>query len=228
MSSAKPATKKEFPHLFHTVEGLSLAAGIPTPKAYVINSPALNAFATGKDPKNAAVAVTTGLLEKLNRQELEGVIAHELAHIKNYDIRMMLLTSVLIGIIVMMSDFMLRSFLWGGLTGRRSGKTHPALIIISIVFAILAPIIGHMIRLAISRKREFLADATGAQLTRYPEGLASALEKISGSSEQLKSANRATAHMYIANPFKKTKGFFKKAFSTHPPIDKRIQKLRGM
>ena len=224
MSGAKPVTKKEYPHLFHTVEGLAVAAGLPAPKAYVIQSEALNAFATGRDPQNAAIAVTTGLLKALKRQELEGVIAHEMAHIKNYDIRMMLLTSVLIGIVVMMSDFMLRSFLFGG----RGKKSHPALMIVSLVFAILAPIIGHMIRLAISRKREYLADASGALLTRYPEGLASALEKIKGSPAKLDTANRAMAHLYISNPFGKVKGFFAKAFSTHPPIDDRISKLRRM
>jgi heat shock protein HtpX len=230
MTGAKEVTKKEYPHLFHTIEGLSLAAGIPTPKAYVIDDSALNAFATGKDPKNSAVVVTTGLLKTMNRQELEGVIAHELSHIKNYDIRVMLLAAVLVGIAVLLSDFLLRSFLFGGGRNRKdSGNLGLILIVVGIVLAILTPLIGELIKLAISRKREYLADASGAQLTRYPPGLASALEKISNDPDPLvDKANKATAHLFISTPFRKKKGFFVKLFATHPPIEERIQRLKTM
>lgn len=229
MTGARPATKKEFPHLVHTVEGLAIAAGIPTPKIYVIDDTALNAFATGRDPKNASITVTTGLLKKLNRQELEGVIGHEMSHIKNYDIRTMMLAVVLIGVITLMSDFMLRSFLWGRRDRDDSGSIGIVLIIVGLVLAILAPLIAHLIRLAISRKREFAADAGGAILTRYPEGLASALEKIKGDPDPLvDKANRATAHLFISTPFRKTKSWVANLFSTHPPIDERIKRLRQM
>ena len=226
ISGAREVTKKEYPYLFHAIEGLAVAANIPKPKAYVIDSPALNAFATGKSPETASVAVTTGLLKSLNRQELEGVLSHEFSHVKNYDTRMMMLTAVLVGVIVRLSDFMFRSFLFGG---RRDGeRLHPAVILLSIFFAILAPIIGELIKLAVSRRREFLADASGAVLTRYPEGLASALEKIKGSTAKLDTASSATAHLYISDPFAKTKKFLSGAFSTHPPIDERIKRLRMM
>ena len=234
MSGAKPVTKSEYPHLYHTIEGLTIAAGVPTPKAYVINDSALNAFATGRNPEHASVTVTTGLLNKMNRQELEGVIAHEMSHIKNYDIRMMMLTTVLIGVVTLLSDFLLRSFLWGSIGGRRDnreggGQAAIIFIVIGLALAILAPLIGQMIRLAISRKREFMADASGASLTRYPEGLASALEKIRKDPDPLvDKANKATAHLFISTPFRKTKGFTAKLFATHPPIDERIQKLRKM
>ncbi|MCK5299562.1 MAG: zinc metalloprotease HtpX [Candidatus Aenigmarchaeota archaeon] len=234
MSGAKPVTKAEYPHLYHTIEGLAIAAGVPTPKAYVINDSALNAFATGRNPEHASVTVTTGLLNKMNRQELEGVIAHEMSHIKNYDIRMMMLTTVLIGVVTLLSDFLLRSFLWGSIGGRRDnreggGQAAIIFIVIGLALAILAPLIGQMIRLAISRKREFMADASGASLTRYPEGLASALEKIRKDPDPLvDKANKATAHLFISTPFRKTKGFTAKLFATHPPIDERIQKLRKM
>src|SRR3989344_4211554 len=162
MTGARQVTKQEYPHLYHAVEGLSIAAGIPTPKAYVIDDSALNAFATGKNPNDSIVVVTTGLLNKLNRQELEGVISHELSHIKNYDIRVMMLTAVLVGITVLLSDFLLRSVIFG----RRDEKgSHPALIIVGLVLALLTPVIGELIKLAVSRKREYLADASGAGLT---------------------------------------------------------------
>jgi heat shock protein HtpX len=229
-TGAKPVTKKEYPHLYHAVEGLALAAGVPTPKCYVINDTALNAYATGRDPKNSAICVTTGLLNKLNRQELEGVIAHEMAHIKNYDIRVMLLSAVLVGILTLVADIMLRSFLWGG--NRRSsnggGQAQAILMVIGLVLVILSPLIGQMIKLAISRKREYLADATGAMLTRYPPGLASALKKIKNDSDPLvDNANRATAHLFISTPFRK-KSFTASFFSTHPPIDERIKRLESM
>lgn len=228
LSGAKPVTKKEYPYLFHTIEGLALAAGIPKPKAYVINDEAMNAFATGKDPKNSAVVVTTGLLKNMNRQELEGVIAHEMSHVKNYDIRVMMLAAVLVGVIALLSHFFLRSFFFGGRRkSRDSGQLQIILIVVGLVLAILTPIIAQLIKLAISRKREYMADASGAVLTRYPPGLASALKKIGNDHHQLKTANNAMAHLYIANPFKK-KEFFTNLFATHPPINERIKRLEAM
>ena len=233
MSGAKPVTKKEYPYLYHTIEGLAISAGIPTPQAYVIEDSALNAFATGRDPKNASITVTTGLLKAMSRQELEGVVAHEMSHIKNYDIRFMMLTAVLVGIVVLLSDFLLRSFLWGGHGGRRDSKRggQMALILIAIGFilAILAPIIGELVKLAISRKREFMADASGAILTRYPPGLAGALKKISKDPDPLvDKANKATAHLFISTPFRKKTGFVTNLFLTHPPIEERIKRLESM
>ncbi|MFA6888476.1 MAG: zinc metalloprotease HtpX [Candidatus Woesearchaeota archaeon] len=229
-TGAREVTKKEYPYLFHTVEGLAIAAGIPTPKAYVIEDTALNAFATGRDPQHASVTVTTGLLNKLNRQELEGVIAHEMSHIKNFDIRMMMLTAVFVGITILLSDFLLRSFLWGsGSRDRENNQMTIIFIVIGIILAILAPLIAELIKLAVSRRREYGADADGALLTRNPEGLASALEKIKNDPDPLvDKANKATAHLFISTPFRKTKGFFTGLFSTHPPIDERIKILRGM
>ena len=229
LSRAKPANKKEHAFLVNTVEGLAIAAGLPKPKIYVIEDNAINAFATGRDPEHASIAVTTGTLAKLNRQELEGVVAHEMSHIKNYDIRTMLLAAVMVGVIALLSDFMIRSFLWGG--GRRDrrdgGSMQAILLVIGIILAILAPLIANLIKLAISRKREYLADASGALLTRYPKGLANALKKIAKDHEQLKGATNATAHLYISNPFKR-KGFLVNLFSTHPPIQERIKALEAM
>ncbi len=230
LTKAKPVTKKEYPHLFHAVEGLSIAAGIPAPKTYVIEDTALNAFATGRDPEHSAVVVTTGLLNKLNREELEGVVAHEIAHIKNYDIRSMMIAAVMVGVIVLLSDFMLRSFLWGGgRNDRNSGSAQLIFIVIGLVLALLAPLIGEMIKLALSRKREYAADATGAMLTRYPQGLANALKKIRDDPDPLvDSANKATAHLFISTPFRKKKTWLTNLFSTHPPIEDRIAKLESM
>jgi heat shock protein HtpX len=232
MSGAKPVTKKEYPHLYHTVEGLSLAANIPVPKCYVIDDSALNAFATGRDPEHASITVTTGLMNVLNRQELEGVVAHEMSHIKNFDIRMMMLAAVLVGIVTLMSDFMLRSFIFGGHRSddrKDMGQLGLILIVVGIVLAILAPFIAQLIKLAISRKREFLADANGALLTRYPPGLASALEKIKKDPDPLvDNANKATAHLFISTPFRKTKSFVASMFATHPDIDERIRRLKAM
>lgn len=230
MSGAREVTKKEYPYLFHTIEGLAISAGIPTPKAYVINDDALNAFATGKDPKHASITVTTGLLKKMNRQELEGVIAHEMSHIKNYDIRFMMLTVVLIGVVTLMSDFILRSFLWGGgKKDSREGNGGMILIVIGLVFALLAPLIGQLIKFAISRKREFMADADAAILTRYPPGLAGALKKIRDDPDPLvDNANRATAHLFISTPFRKKESLSSRLFSTHPPIEERIKLLEEM
>ena len=235
-TGAKEVKKKDYPHLFHTVEGLAIAAGVPTPKCYVIKDTALNAFATGRNPKNSAIAVTTGLLDKLNRQELEGVIAHEMSHIKNYDVRVMMLTAVLVGVLTLISDVILRSMLWGG-AGRSSGgggdngggQLKIALIVFAIVLAILSPLIGQLIKLSVSRKREYLADASGAMLTRYPQGLADALKKIKGDPDPLvDKANKATAHLFISTPFRKKSGFMKRLFSTHPQIDERIKRLEAM
>ncbi len=232
MSRAKPVTKKEDAFLVNTVEGLAIAAGIPTPKIYMIHEDSINAFATGRDPQHASVTVTSGARKKLNRTELEGVIAHELSHIKNYDIRFSMLVVVLLGIIIFLSDFMLRSFLWGG--GRRSSRSSGSqldivLIGVALIMAILAPIIAQMIRFAISRKREFLADSDGALLTRHPHGLANALKKIKNDTDKVvDTANRATAHLYIENPLRNKKGWTSKMFATHPPIDERIKKLESM
>ncbi len=232
MTGARAVTKDEYPHLYHTIEGLSLAASVPTPKAYVIEDSALNAFATGRDPEHAAVTVTTGLLKTMNRQELEGVIAHEMSHVKNFDIRFMMLTTVMVGLTTLLSDFILRS-MWYGRGGRRSrdggGGAQTAILIVGIVFAMLAPLVGQLIKLAISRQREFLADANAAVLTRYPPGLASALEKIKKDPDPLvDKANKAAAHLFISTPFRNTKGFVAGMFSTHPPIDERIKKLQEM
>lgn len=236
MSHAKEAQKPECAHLINVVEGLSIAAGLPkVPKVYVIDDSALNAFATGRNPENSAIAVTSGLLNKLNRQELEGVIAHEMAHIKNFDIRVMMLAAVMVGVTVLLSDFLLRSFLWGGKSRRDDGGggVTLGLIALGILLAILSPLIGEMIKLAISRKREFLADASGALLTRHPKGLADALRKIKNDPDPLvDTANKATAHLFISTPFRERRGkkasFVQNLFSTHPNIDERIQKLEEM
>jgi len=231
MTKAKPVTKKEYPYLYNTVEAVAISASIPTPKAYVIDDSALNAFATGRNHETASITVTTGLLKTMNRQELEGVVAHEMSHIKNYDIRVMMLAAVLIGIVTLLSDFLLRSFLWGGGRNRDSkgGNIGIILIVVGLVLAVLSPIIGEMIRLAISRKREFMADANGAILTRYPPGLASALRKIASDPDPfVDHANKATAHLFISTPFRNKKGFVSKLFMTHPPIEERIKRLEAM
>ena len=225
ISKAKPATKKEHPTFVNAVEGLSIAAGIPLPKMYVINDTAINAFATGRDPEHASVVVTTGIIQRLNRTELEAVVAHEMAHIKNFDIRMMMFTAVMAGIITLISDLFLRSMFYS--RGNKKGG-NVIFLIIGIIFAILAPIAAMLIKMAISRQREYLADASGVLLTRYPPALASALKKISQDKEILEVANRATAHLYIANPLKNVKGFAMKLFSTHPPIQERIKRLEAM
>jgi heat shock protein HtpX len=231
ISRAKPVTKEEYPYLANVVEGLSIAAGIPAPRCYVIQDSAPNAFATGRNPKNAVVCVTTGLLEKLNRVELEGVIAHELSHIKNYDVLLQTVVVVMAGVVALLSDWILRSFLWGGRRRGRSrsgGKADVVFIAAGLALALLAPVIAKIIQLAVSRKREYLADASAALMTRYPPGLASALRKISADTEPLEAANKATAHLYIVNPLRNTKGFANKLFSTHPPIEERIAALDKM
>jgi heat shock protein HtpX len=233
MSKARPVTKEEFPYLYNVVEGLSIAAGLPPPRCYVIEDTAPNAFATGRNPQNSVVVVTTGLLEKLNRVELEGVVAHEMSHIKNYDVLLQTLTVVMVGVVALLSDWMRRTFWWGGGRRRNSergkGSGGAAVILaLALVMAVLSPLIAQLIRLAISRKREFLADASGAMLTRYPPGLASALRKISADKEPLEAANKATAHLYIVNPLLEHGGRVNKLFSTHPPIEERIAALEKM
>lgn len=229
MSHAKTAEGPEFLHLNNVVEGLAIAAGIPKPKVYVIEDTAPNAFATGRDPEHAAVAVTTGILEKLNREELEGVIAHELSHIKNFDIRLMSIVVVLVGIIALLSDWMIRSFWWGGRRrDNRDSGFGGALAIVGLVLAILSPIIAKLMQLALSRHREYLADASGAMLSRYPPGLASALKKLAEDKEPLEVANKATAHLYIVNPLKEWGGRLNSLFDTHPPLDERIKRLEEM
>ncbi|MBU2542213.1 M48 family metallopeptidase [Patescibacteria group bacterium] len=232
-TGAKAIVKEDNPYVYRMVENLCITAGTPTPKVYIIDSPALNAFATGRDPGHASIALTTGIISALENEELEGVIAHELSHIKNYDIRLMTIVVVLVGTIALLSSWFFRARLFGlGGGNRRSsnssggGKFGAIIMLVGIVLLILSPIIAEIIKLAISRKREYLADASGSLLTRYPEGLARALEKISQSNIPLQTASSATAHLFISNPLK-GKGM-SKLFSTHPPILERITKLRSM
>lgn len=229
ISGAKQIQKKDSPTLFRTVENLSIASGLPMPKVYIIDDTAPNAFATGRDPKHASIAFTKGILEKLSKLELEGVTAHELSHVGNYDTRLMTIVSILVGTIALAADFFLRISFYSRRDRDRGGSG--ILMIIGLIMAILAPIIAMLIQLAISRKREFLADASGALLTRNPDSLADALLKISADKEPLEVANKATAHLYIENPFKdKHRGtsIFANLFNTHPPIDQRVKALRAM
>ena len=223
MSKAKLVKFEDNKELYRLVENLCITAGLPLPKIYIINDTAPNAFATGRDPEHAVVAVTNGLLQKLNKSELEGVIAHELSHIGNRDILLATVVVVLVGVVALLADFF-RHSLWFG--GGRDNNRGGWMMVVAILLSILAPLFAILIQLAISRKREFLADADGALLTRYPEGLASALQKISADSEKLEVANRATAHLYFAKPFKGKK--VSKLLMTHPPVEKRIEMLRGM
>jgi len=225
-AGARQITKKDNPYVYRLVENLAITSGQPMPKVYIIPSPALNAFATGRDPNHAHVALTTGIIEVLENEELEGVIAHELSHIKNYDIRVMTIVVVLVGGLALLADmfFRARLFGFGGRNNENRGSAGGILMIVGIVLMILAPLIGELIKLAISRKREFLADASGALLTRYPEGLARALLKISASNMPLQTASEATAHLFIANPFKKKT--LSHLFSTHPPVEERVKRLR--
>jgi heat shock protein HtpX len=216
--------------VLHDVVGtLALGLGIPMPKLYLIEEPAPNAFATGRDPRHASIAVTRGLLDTMERPELEGVIAHELSHVGNRDIRVMLLVTVLVGTVALLSDWLLRSLWWGGRDRDRDrGSGGAILMLVGIVLAILTPIIATLIQLAVSRQREYLADASGAFLTRYPEGLASALRKIAADQNVLTVANKATASLYIANPLKDHPFQFDRLFDTHPPIEERIKRLEAM
>ena len=229
-SQAREVTHDEAPVLFNVVEEMTIAAGLPMPKVYIIDDTAPNAFATGRDPEHASVAVTSGLLEKLNRDELQGVIAHEMSHVGNFDIRYAMLVGILVGTTVLISDFFLRGLWFGGGRRREGGGGQAQLIMmaIAIVLAILAPIFARLLQLSISRQREYLADASAVQLTRNPKALADALQKISGDQEVLEVANRATAHLYIVNPIKKFEKRAKGIFSTHPPIEERIKILRSM
>lgn len=231
MSRAKPASRETHLELFRIIENLSITAGLPMPRVYIIHSPQINAFATGRNPKHAAVAVTEGALMKLNRMELEGVMAHELSHIGNRDILISTVVVVLAGLIAILADWFLRMSIWGNLGRSDNNRQGGAIILLlGIAVAILMPLIATVIRLAVSRKREFLADASGALLTRYPEGLASALEKISRDEAPLHSAHAGTAHLFISNPFKgkEKTNWFAQLFMTHPPIEERVRILRGM
>lgn len=235
-SGAREIMKKDNKELWNIVENLAITSGLPMPKVYMISDPAPNAFATGRDPAHASVAVTTGLLEQLDKNEIAGVIAHEMSHVGNYDIRLMTIVAVLVGVIAVASDIFLRSrwFSFGRRNSREGdSQIQTILMIVGIVAAILVPIVAMLVQLAISRKREFLADADGALLTRYPDGLASALQKISKYTEPVERVSSATAHLYITNPLggsdePKKQSYFSKIFATHPPIAERIRILRGM
>ena len=224
---AEPIKKEDSPELYRIVENLSIASGIPMPKVFLLNESQPNAFATGRDEKHAVIAVTKGLLGKLERNEIEGVIAHEISHIRNKDILLQTAVVVLVGIITIVSDFFIRISFY---SGDRDNKNNGIMIVLGIIAAILAPIAASLIQLSISRKREFLADASGALLTRYPEGLASALEKISSDSTPIRTANNSNAHLFISSPLrgKESKNWFSKLFLTHPPVEERIANLRGM
>lgn len=232
LAHAQSLEKKDHPELWNLVENLAITSGLPMPKIYLINEAAPNAFAAGRDPQHAVVAVTQGLLARLNKSELEGVLAHELSHIGNRDILVATVAVVLVGFISLLADVFTRSTFFGGFTGRRDSRGHNngVLMIVGLVFALLAPLAATLMQLAISRRREFLADASGALLTRYPEGLASALLKISAAGEPLVAARQATAHLWFANPFEtgRTLKKMRSWFSTHPPVEARVRALRGI
>lgn len=230
VSGAKPVTEASNKELYRIVENLCIAAGLPVPKIYIIDDTATNAFATGRDPKHAAICYTSGILEKLNKQELEGVTAHELSHVGNRDTLLMGVVSILVGVIAVLSDWFLRSMFWGGRGRDDEGKNNTVFMVLALVSAILAPLVAMLIQLAVSRRRELLADASGVLLTRYPEGLINALVKISADREPLEAANRGTAHLYIVNPFKgkQTGAFLAGLFNTHPSIETRLKALREM
>jgi heat shock protein HtpX len=223
VSGAKPASHEAYPFLYDIVEGMALATSIPMPKLYVIDDPSPNAFATGRDPQHASLAVTTGLLKIMKREELEGVVAHEMSHIGNYDIRFMLYSVVLVGAIALLGSIAFHGMIWGRQDNRRGGNA--ILMLIAIAFLILAPISSELVRLAISRQREFLADATAAKITRYPEGLASALEKLGKNTVPTSNPNDAITPLYIVNPMP---GRMMHLFSTHPAIEERVKRLRSM
>ncbi len=225
MSGARPIAKKDAPELYRVVENLSIAAGLPMPQVYIIEDPSPNAFATGRDPQHAVVAVTTGILERLDKTELEGVVAHELSHVGNFDIRFMAVVVALVSVVAVVSDLFLRLSFWSR-NDREEGSSNQLFFILGIVGAILAPLVAALIQFAVSRQREYLADASGALLTRYPEGLASALQKISSYAKPMDHANSATASLYISNPLKGRS--LAGLFDTHPPLEERIRRLRTM
>lgn len=230
MSRARPADRRRDFDYFTVAENLSIAAGIPKPKLYVIDDTAMNAFATGRDPEHGVIVATTGLLSRLDRRELEGVIAHEISHIRNYDIRLMAIVGVLVGTLAFLADMFMRSLWWGGGRRRDSRDGGGPILLIGIALAIITPMLAMIMQLAVSRRREYLADASGVELTRYPEGLARALEKLTGDREVLEAASNATAHLYIVNPFKGKKfaAMFSQLFHTHPPIEERVKILRSL
>jgi len=231
VSGARPIRHEDDPELFNVVEEMAIAAGIPMPKVYVIDDSAPNAFATGRDPEHGIVCITTGLRHKLNREELQGVIAHEMAHIRNYDIRLMMLLAVLVGTVAMLADFYWQLLRYGPRSQRRAdrqegGGLHPLLFLVAILLALMAPLAAQLIQLAVSREREYLADASAVELTRNPLGLANALAKIDADPDVLEVANQGTAHLFIANPIKKFEARARTIFSSHPPIQERIRRLR--
>ncbi len=227
MSGATEADSVKHLELHRIIENLAITAGLPKPRVYIIVDPSPNAFATGRDSKHAVVAVTTGLLEILDKTELEGVIAHELSHIGNRDMLVSTVAVVLAGFVTLLSDFFIRSVMWGGHRNRGDGRVQAVLMLVGFILALLAPLFATLIRLAVSRKREFLADASGALLTRYPEGLASALQKINQAGIPMRRANHATAHLFIANPFGNVRSSLTTLFMTHPPVESRIKALLG-
>ncbi len=230
-SRARKITKADNPYVYRMVENLCITAGIKTiPALYIINDPAINAFATGRDPEHSSIAVTTGAIEKLENEELEGVLAHELSHVQNYDIRIMTIVIVLVGMISLIADLFLRGMIFGGRGRSSDSRGGGILAVVGIVLIVLSPIIAKLIQMAVSRKREYLADASGSLLTRYPEGLARALEKIKAHNQPMRAANHATAHLFLESPFRRSRGGKVKTswFDTHPPIDDRIAKLRSM
>lgn len=233
ISGAHEIKKSDNLRLWNIIENLCITAGLPMPKVYIINDSSSNAFATGRDPKHSSIAVTTGLLEMMSDSELSGVIAHEISHVRNYDIRLMTIVVVLVGVISLLADLFLRMrfFGFGGDdndNNRGGGQLQAVMLVVAIIASILAPIAATLIQLAISRKREFLADSSGVELTRYPDGLASALEKIGKANMPLQKASSATAHLYISNPLGKKTSYLSKIFSTHPPIEERVALLRKM
>lgn len=234
ISKAKEIEKKDNPQLWNVVEEMCIAGGVPLPRIYIIDDSAPNAFATGRNPENGVVAITTGLLEKLNRDELQGVMAHEISHIRNYDILFSMMIGIMVGCIAMFCDIFLRSVFWGGHGRRRrnnregGGGAQAIMMVLALLLAIFAPIFAKALQLAVSRQREYLADASAVELTRYPEGLANALKKISGDQEVLEVANRATQHLYIINPIKSFEKRASSMFSTHPSVDERVNRLMSI
>ncbi len=229
ISGAKQVKESDARDLHNLVENVCIAAGLPNPKIYIIEDSAMNAFATGRDPQHAAICFTTGILSRLEKRELEGVIAHELSHIGNFDIRLMSIVSILVGTVTLIADWFTRGRLYGGSRRRGDSEINGIIMLVGLFFIIISPIIATLIKLAVSRNREYLADASGVMITRYPQGLASALRKLANDKEVLEAANGATAHLYIANPLKNDiGGFLANLFNTHPPIADRIRRLEAM